>query len=388
VSHPVAVAMLSHLASRHAPTGAERSLALLACGLVERGHRVAVVAPGPWALADELRASGVEIHEARSRPCWLTYWEHRPWPVALAKYLRFAWPSGARARLGRLLLAFRPDVVHVNCLPHLDGAIAGRRSGRPVVWHIREILPEGGRRRWWAGHLARNTDSVVAVSEATAAWLRAEGLGARVTVVHNGIAAPATLPNAVASRRALGVPAEGVWIGLIGQLLEHKGVLAFVAAAARAAEQDPDVRFLVVGKGPPTFVGRLRQAIASTPTPERFLLLPAQSSAETVIAACDAVCVPTLTPDPLPRAVLEAMALGRPVIGSALGGIPEMVVDGVTGLLVSAGDENALTAALTRIATEPTTRWRLGEAGRERARSVFPIERHIEQMAGLLTRST
>ena len=76
---------------------------------------------------------------------------------------RWAGARGGRARLRAELAAWNPDVVHVNCLPHLDGAAAARATGRPVVWHLREILPPGTRRRWFARALRRDATRLVAV---------------------------------------------------------------------------------------------------------------------------------------------------------------------------------------------------------------------------------
>ena len=164
MTRPLSIAFLSHMASPSAPTGAEQSLALLAGGLRERGHRVGVVAPERWVLEEELRASDVSVEIIPSRACWMTYYEPRPWPVALMKWMRCAGSASATRRLARHLNGWKPDVVHVNCLPHLAGAAAGSACGRPVVWHLREILPAGRRRRWLAGKLARHATRVVAVS--------------------------------------------------------------------------------------------------------------------------------------------------------------------------------------------------------------------------------
>ncbi|HNX48951.1 MAG TPA: glycosyltransferase, partial [Thermoanaerobaculaceae bacterium] len=252
MSRPLRVMLLSHLASRRAPTGAECSLAGLAKGLAGRGHRVAVVAPGPWVLADELEQAGVDVEIVPSRGCWLTYWEPRPWPVVAAKWLRHAWPSLAVWRLVRLITDWQPDVVHVNCLPHLRGAAAARRSGRPFVWHLREILPPGPRHRIFAHRLATSGAHLVAVSRAVAAWLAEERLEA--LVVHNGIEVPDLRPEPVPARTALGLPAEGTWLGYAGQLLPHKGVLAVVHAAARACREVPELRVVIAGSGPDRFV--------------------------------------------------------------------------------------------------------------------------------------
>lgn len=378
------VAMLSHAASPGAPTGAERSLALLACALRERGARVAIASPGPWSLAAELRESGVEVVEIPCRACWMTYHDPIPWPLAAAKWVRFALPDPGRSRLVRWLRALRPDVVHVNCLPHVRGAAAARAAGLPVVWHLREILPEGARRRWFAARLERHATRIVAVSEAVGAWVRQEGLGERLEVIPNGVAAAPRGGDPAAAREALSVPRGGFLVGMFGQLLPHKGGLQFVAAARRALESEPGLRFLLAGPGPPGFLAALRQAALAESGERRIHIVPAQPSADPLLAAVDAVCLPTLTPDPFPRSVLEAMAAGLPVVAFRGGGVDEMVLDGESGLLVESGDVAGLARSFVRLARDTATARAMGRAGRRRATDEFSLERHVERMERLL----
>ncbi len=96
------------------------------------------------------------------------------------------------------------------------------------------------------------------------------------------------------------------------------------------------------------------------------------------------MAITTLWPDPLPRVVMEAMAVGKPVAGYAGGGVPEMVVDGETGLLCAPGDVDGLAAAFGRLAEDDDLRRRMGEAGRVRAREFFSVERHVDRMEAVL----
>jgi glycosyltransferase involved in cell wall biosynthesis len=381
---PLSIAFLSHVASQQAPTGAERSLALLAAGMRRRGHRVLVVVPGPWSLAAELRGAGVELLCEPARACWLSYHDPRPWPEAWVRWLRWAWPQAAVRRIARRLGEWQAEVVHVNCLPHLRGAAAGRRAGLPVVWHLREILPPGPRRRWLAARLARDADALLAVSEAVARWLAEEGLAGRSRVVHNGVAPTRAVEQPPAARRALGLPEEGVYFGLFGQLTRHKGALSFVEAGRRVLEREPQARFVLAGPGPPGFRSEVQQALAATERSARFHLLPAQPGSERLLAAADVVCLATLTPDPFPRAVLEAMAAGKPVVAFDSGGTSEMLRDGETGLLVRAGDVDGLARAFLRLAADPSSRETMGRAGRQRARAEFSVDRHLDAVEAVL----
>jgi glycosyltransferase involved in cell wall biosynthesis len=378
------IVQLSHLASNTAPTGAERVLDLLACGLSARGHRVAVVAPGQWGLAASQPGNDVEIKVIEVRCCWLVQAESQPLWLQAARGARFLLPDPGVRKLRAFLADFDPDVVHVNCLPHLRGAAVARACGRPVVWHVHEILPPGRRRRWFAGRLRRNATRIVAVSEAVAGWLRDEGLGDLVGVVHNGVEPPDRMPDPYVARRAFGLPADGCVVGLFSQLVEHKGALDFVRAAHQAGSENPHLWFLIAGHGPASFVERLRRAITNGPAADRIRVVPPQPEIWPLLAAVDVAAITTLWPDPLPRVVMEAMVVGKVVAGYSGGGVPEMVVDGETGLLCAPTNVDGLAAAFGRLAGDGELRRRMGEAGRLRARELFSVERHVDRMEAVL----
>ncbi len=371
--------LLSHVATPAAPTGAERSLGLLASGLAARDHDVRIIAPGPWPVNAELNGRGPKVESVDCRVCWMTYYEPRSIPVATAKWLRYAWPDGGERRIREAISRRNPDVVHVNCLPHVRGAAAAAAAGRPVVWHIREILPPGRRRRWFAEKLRRFAVRIVAVSEAVASWLRDEGLGDRVQVIYNGVQPPRTEIDRLQARATLGLEKDGCLIGLFGQMLPHKGVREFVQAARAACDAEPTLQFVLAGPGPPEFVAEIRNRIAG----EKIRLLPPQPNTDTLLAACDVAGLTTITPDPLPRTVLEAMAASRPVVSFRSGGAGELVEDGRTGLLVDTGDTDALAEAFVELSRDPARCRRLGLAGRVRAEERFSLTGHVDRMESL-----
>ncbi len=374
------LAMLSHLASSGAPTGAERSLALLAGGLRERRHEVTVVAPGPWSLAGELEGAGVRVVEVPCRMAWLAYFDPIPRTKAALKWLRFAWPDPGSAKLESFLRRGAHDVVHVNCIPHVRGAAAARRAGRPVVWHVREILPPGARRRWFAGRIRRSAEAVVAVSRATSRWLLEEGLGERVRVVVNGVPPQPPAVNRQAARRALGLPEEGFAAGLFGQLLPHKGAGAFLDAARLVVASHPGALFVLAGPAPASTLAALDARLADPALAGRVFRLPPQPDGARFLEAVDAIILATTTPDPLPRSVLEGMAAGKPVAAFRSGGVPEMVEDGVHGRLAAPGDVAGLAAAIAALAGDAAASSAMGEAGRRRAAEEFSVDAHVDRM--------
>lgn len=383
MSRAVRIALCSHLASPQAPTGAERSLALLAAGLARRGHEVGVIVPGAWALAEELRASGVRLLTVPSRPCWLTYWEPRPWPVVVWKALRCLTALLAARRLHAALVSLAPDAVLVNCLPNLAAAVAARQLGRPWLWHVREILPPGARRRWWASRMARSGASFVAVSKAVRTWIHEERPELPVRVVYNGVRLPASVDSPATARQRLGLPGAGVWVGYLGQLAPHKGVQVLLEAATVAMRRHTELCLLVAGPGSPREQRAVRERAAMMP-PGRCAVMQPRLDTSELIAACDVLCVPTLTPDPAPRAVIEGMAAGRVIIGAPSGGIPELIEDGITGLLLEAVAPSLLAAALVAVTDDASLRCRLGEAARVSAATRFDLDHHVEWMEALL----
>jgi glycosyltransferase involved in cell wall biosynthesis len=378
------IALLSHLASPTAPTGAERSLTLLALGLSARAHEVAVATPGRWALSQELEAGGASVTAVPIRQCWLVQYGPQPLWRQVARGLRYAWPDPGTRDLRRWLSEFEPDVVHVNCLSHLRGAAVARSLGLPVVWHLREILPPGPRRRWFAGRLRSGATRIVAVSEAVAAWVREEGLGDRAEVIYNGVDPPSGGVDRDASRDRFSLPSEAVVVGLFSQLVAHKGALDLVHAAHTAVAEDDNLHFLIAGHGPVSFSDQLRRAIASGAAAARIHFVPPQPEIWELLAAVDVLALPTLWPDPLPRAVMEAMVAGRPVVAYENGGVPEMVVKGETGFLCRPGEVEDLSRAFLELAGDETLRNRLGASGRKRALELFGVERHLDRMEQLL----
>lgn len=372
--------MLSHLASKSAPTGAEWVLELLARGLVERGHQVAVSAPGQWAFASQLAEAGVDVRSIPVRCCWLVQAERQPLWQHVVRGARYLVPDPGVRGLKKFLVEFDPDVVHVNCLPHLRGAAAARAAGRPVVWHIHEILPAGVRRRWFAGRLRHDATRIVAVSDAVAEWLREEGLGPRLEVIHNGIAAPERLPTRTSARQKFGLPAEATVVGQFSQLVEHKGAVELVRAAHLASSTHPDLWFLIAGAGPAGFMKRLRRMISDGRAAERIRLVPPQPEIWELMAAVDVLVLATLWPDPLPRVVMEAMAAGLPVVAARGGGVPEMVVEGDTGFLCGPGDAGELSSAIQKLVADSDLRERMGRSGARRARDLFSVRHHLDRM--------
>jgi glycosyltransferase involved in cell wall biosynthesis len=221
---------------------------------------------------------------------------------------------------------------------------------------------------------------VVAVCPAVAREATAErGLApGTVVTIPNGVDAaafdPALWPREGA-RRALRLAVDEDTVGVIAHLSPVKGHADLLAAMPRIAAARPRVRLLVVGDGGlrPELEARSR----SLGLDERVVFAGASEDVAPVLAALDVVVVPSHT-EGLSNALLEAMAMARPVVATAVGGNKDAVEAGVTGLLVPARDPEALAAAVLRLLERPEEGRRLGEAARRRVLADFSLERMVK----------
>lgn len=338
--------------------GTERQVCRLARELRARGHDVSVIclgATGP--LEDDLREAGIEpvmvgfrgfrVRDEAGRP--------RPWR-ALPELLKL-WA------VWRALRRQRPDVCHAFLYWAYVLVL-------PVAWLARVPVRASGRRGLGRqpprGHrlfdfleqvVNRLTDLVVCNAEAVARETEeADGVPpGKIRVIPNGIDLP---PPAPAVDRQ---PPTGV---TVANLIAYKGHADLVAALA-LMEQPPPVR--LVGEGPER--ERLEAMVAAAALEDVVTLVGFHPRPEEVIAGSQFAVLPSHE-EGFPNAVLEAMAAGLPVVATRVGGVPELVADGVTGLLVPPSDPPALARAIGTVASDPDLRVRLGSQAR---RAVEPL---------------
>jgi glycosyltransferase involved in cell wall biosynthesis len=302
--------------------------------------------------------------------------------VALADVNRLFRLGGAR-RLARLLRG--ADLVHTHTLAagNVLARTAARLAGVPVLAHLHienhfRPATEPVLRRL-DNATARRCARLVAVSQDTRRAYERQGYPrSRIEVVYNGVEAAAANGSL---RTEVGLPADVPLVAELGRLCEVKGQRELIRALPRL----PDARLALIGtdlERGGAFQVELEQEAERLGVRGRVLFAGYRRDAPALLAEADVVALPSWT-EGLPLAALEAMAQGRPVVATPVGGTPEVVVDGETGLLVPPRDPEALAAAIGRLLGDPDLRRRLGDAGRRRAEERFSLEAMTRRMLAI-----
>lgn len=359
--------------------------------LVARGHDVRVFCgapePGEGALDDELRAAGVEVVRV----------------PGLRRGVSAAWTGGDRraARFLRSALpAFGPEIVHTHAS---KAGTIGRRAARaavpgalrihtfhghvlegyfspPVSWMLTKIEQ----------HLARTTQRLLAVSGATRDDLVRLGVAPReqIEVVPPGVRLGDLLAlpedrDDTALRRELGVRPGGVLVGVIGRLAPVKRTDLALDVFSDIAEEFPLAHVAFAGDGAERERLAARRAALPGDVADRVHLLGALSDVTPLHAALD-VLLATSFSEGMPVAMIEAAAAARPVVSTAVGGVPELVQSGVTGLFGT--DRDGLAVALAALVGDPDKRREFGRAARERARTEHSAEALADRLEDVYAR--
>ncbi|MRR08908.1 glycosyltransferase family 1 protein [bacterium] len=373
--------------------GAEQSLLDILRGLDRDRFEPVLLVTSPGPLAERARAMGIPVRSIDIPEAVLRRKRYA---------IRFLSPRSFRdalrllpvvVRLALLCRRERIDVVHTNTLKaHLIGGLAGRLCGCRVVWHFRDILVRPGLRRlivWLSRCLS---DRVIAISGAVKDQLGAGYPAGRVDVVYNAIDGEevrrlAATGDARAVRRELGVPPGARLVGMVGQIARWKGQEHFVRAAALLAPRFPDAVFVLVGEvlfDEWEYKTEVIRLIRELRMADRIILPGHHQDVLSHIGALAALAHCSVEPEPFGRIVIEAMALGVPVVAARGGAIDEIITDGKTGIMVPPGDARALAAALAMLLERSGRAAALGAAARDMIGQRFSMAAMVARINGVL----
>lgn len=337
---------------------------------------VCLFADGP--LADPLREAGAEVHLLPLDPAVGDARKDSLGRGTLAR-LRPAGAAGRFAmRLSSLIRRLDVDVVHCNSLKSdLLGGVAGRLARRPVIWHVRDRIADDYLPAKIAAIFRRLSriipTHVIANSHATLAtlgWPDTPRSARRATVVHDGTPLgpepPAWVPNASPQ------------VGLVGRITPWKGQDVFLRAAAEVRKSFPGVVFQIIGAAlfaETDYEAEVRRLAEELGPPGWVEFTGFRSDVAELIGRLDVLVHASTVAEPFGQVIIEAMAAARPVVATRGGGVPEIVVDGETGLLVPMGDASAMAAAVVGLLSDPDAAAAMGRRGRRRVEKSFSIRR-------------
>lgn len=283
-------------------------------------------------------------------------------------------------RLVRFLRSVRPQLVHTHIMVpgNIMWRLACSIAGVPLIQHIHIANffgPPGIKEkmvRFIDTLTARRATMFLPVSKHTGASIEAQGYPAnRVRTVYNGVAS--SLPSTEQQEN------QPLIIGVVGRLCPTKGQMQAIEAFARVATDFPGARLWLVGKDQQAggaYETTLRDRVTALGLEDMTVFWGHRSDVADLMKQMTMLVLPSAR-EALPLVLLEAMMLGVPVIASPVGGVPEIVSDGVTGLLVAPGDVKALANAVGRLLGDSALRLRLASAGRAQVEHEFCTERML-----------
>ena len=320
---------------------------------------------------------------------------------ALGREIFFRDDLKALVNLIRMIRREQPDIVHTHTAKAgFVGRLAAKLTGVPVIihtFHGHVFHSYFGYLRtkfflWLERLLAKFTDVIITVGEQQ----RREIIGYKIAEPEKVISVPLGLDlkpfvragaNPELLLGELGLESGTQLVGIVARLVPIKNHLCFLRAAQIVAEKTDNVRFLIIGDG--ELRNHLEKKTRKLGLESRVIFMGFQHNLTKIYSGLDVVTLSSFN-EGLPVALIEAMAAGKPVVSTDVGGVRDLILDGDNGLLVPSNDHRALAKAILYLLAKPSRRTMMGEAGRRKAYPLFDKNRLLEDIdhlyRGLLTR--
>ena len=288
-------------------------------------------------------------------------------------------------RLVRLLKREKIDILHTHLFhANLLGRIAGRIASVPVIIsHQHGVERNRSKIRSFLDKAtSRYADIVISTCDIVKETLvRREKIPPdKIRIIYNGVEFLDVNIESSGIRRSLRIGLDVPVVGIVANLRPTKGHDNFLKAARIILDNVENAKFLIVGGGPSE--KELKVLALELEMLPQTIFTGFRDDVPNLLAAMDVFVLPSLW-EGVPMAILEAMAMAKPVVATRVGGIPEIVIDGVTGLLVSPRDPEALAEAIIALLQDRERAKAMGQAGRERVERYFRVERMVHQTEAL-----
>lgn len=375
----IKVAFISHSSDL---SGAPRSLLLLLARIDLKQYNPIVICPAQGLLVDKFNDLGIRVvivNRVKSKKCEIGL---------LKKCLE---RIGYIIRLIKVLYKEKPDLVYVNTIAYASPIVTAWLCSLPIIVHVRESYSyfAGAKRKVRLFPILNFPKHFIAVSQATKEILIEHGVPKhKISVVYNGIDMDefrSNIEEREQCRKELGLNKNEILAGSIGQIDPRKGMIYFVEAANIVKRKMPDnIKFVIIGGiADSDYFLALKNLSSKYGLDRHFIFTGFKENIARYFAAIDIFVNPTLE-EPFARVNLEAMAMGKPVIATDVGGNPEIIYDGETGFLVPAKDQESLARKIMELATNRELRQQFGEVARKRVESNFTAGMYYKNIEPIL----
>ncbi len=294
--------------------------------------------------------------------------------------IRSAWEPGSVLRIKNLIRELKIDVLHTHSsVDSWAGGLAGRWARVPVLVRTRHISVRV--RRPWLNRVYYLPDAIITTGE----HIRRELLQTHKIPAERIVSIPTgadtgrfhARPPDLELKKRMGLPIDSPVITLVAVLRAQKRHELVIAAAAELIKVFPQARFLFVGDGPGR--DRVEQEIRKAQLEDRILMTGYREDIPEILSFTDLGIISSVA-EGIPQFLFQIMAMGKPVIATAVGGIPDIVASGVTGILIPPEDPAALVQAMVQALRDPESAGRLGEEGRRLVEKEYTVEKMAEKV--------
>lgn len=293
-------------------------------------------------------------------------------------------------RLHQIIARYQADLIHTNSLVIIDGALAARLTGLPHVWHARELLvPQTVFNFLFGPSVALSiinylSDQIIAISAGIRQVFCQQVDCSKVRVVYDGIPIEEfqKTGSGVSIRSQFGFSRDTFLVGEIGMVTGIKGYEELVKAASIVRQTISNVKFIGIGgnlKSDLTYQHKLLELINNLNLQDVFILTGYRHDVAEILSELDLLVLPSHS-EGFGLVLVEAMAAGKPVIGTKVGGIPEIIEDGITGFLIPPHSPDKLAQAIIKILENPDLAHNMGSRGRQKAEIQFNLQQSINEI--------
>jgi glycosyltransferase involved in cell wall biosynthesis len=360
--------------------GAERSLLYFVKNLNRKKFCPIVVLPDKGFLFRQLDSLDIDVRLMEIRRLRKT--------VNLFKLFNYLLHLLRVASQLRLLINTEGiKIIHANSLSaQIQVNFVRGIKNIPKIWHVRDVFPHYWSIRLSIKYAALHTTKIVAISKAVRDNLVKMGISEnKIIVIYNGIdfgeIKKVSHTNETV-RRKLKVGGDCCIVGMIGSISHSKGQDIFIQAAYMVLKEFPDTFFVIVGGYFPEnqlYYHQMRQLVEKLRMKEKVIFLEPVEEIEELICSLDIVVNMSREREGLGRSILEAMAFGKPVVGTKIGGIPELV-DQDCGILIDSGNVNELFEKLCFLIKDKDLRVKMGENGKKKIEKSFNIKLKVKEL--------